>query len=267
MIHLELIIGELTSNVLFHVIEAKTTYNMLLIRPWHGNGIVPSTLHQCFKFLQSGIKKVNADLKPFVETKAHFADAKFFVKDDIPSEVLLVKIPSMKFITRKDISSPKKGPKYGNDRSSESTSNSVRAEIATPSNSPPFLQYVTLSHHKNGQSPFAECLQSTEDMQRPPAKLTMEDVAILKENHVMPLTSSTNTLPLKPLNGFVRSSQSLTRYGILPSGQMKEWFNPKAYRLLAKAGYDFSKQGDLGKLIPEATREKMHGLSKTQRKM
>ena len=121
------------------------------------------------------------------------ADAKFFVKDDIPSEVLLVKIPSMKFITRKDISSPKKGPKYGNDRSSESTSNSVRAEIATPSNSPPFLQYVPLSHHKNGQSPFAECLQSTEDMQRPPAKLTMEDVAILKENHVMPLTSSTNT--------------------------------------------------------------------------
>ncbi|KAK4566254.1 hypothetical protein RGQ29_002479 [Quercus rubra] len=54
MIHLELIIGELTSNVLFHVIDAKTTYNMLLGRPWiHGNGIVPSTLHQCFKYLQS----------------------------------------------------------------------------------------------------------------------------------------------------------------------------------------------------------------------
>ena len=29
-IHLELIIGELTSNVLFHIIDAKTTYNMLL---------------------------------------------------------------------------------------------------------------------------------------------------------------------------------------------------------------------------------------------
>ena len=52
MIHLELIIGELTSNVLFHIIDAKTTYNMLLGRPWiHGNGIVPSTLHQCFKYL------------------------------------------------------------------------------------------------------------------------------------------------------------------------------------------------------------------------
>ena len=96
MIDLELIIGELTSNVLFHVIDAKTTYNMLLGRLWiHGNGIVPSTLHQCFKYLQSGIKKVNANLKPFAETKAHFADAKFYVEDDIPNEVLPVEIPSI----------------------------------------------------------------------------------------------------------------------------------------------------------------------------
>ena len=98
LIYLELIIGELKSNVLFHVIDAKTTYNMLLGRPWiHENGIVPSTLHQCFKFFQNGIKKVNADLKPFAETEAHyFADAKFYAKEDISSEVLSVEIPSMK---------------------------------------------------------------------------------------------------------------------------------------------------------------------------
>ena len=104
-------------------------------------------------------------------------------------------------------------------------------------------------------------------MGRPPAKLTMEDVAILKENHVMPLASSINPLHSKPLNGFVRSSQCLTEHGILPSEQLKEWFDLKAYRLLAKAGYDFSKQRDLGKLIPEVTGEKTHGLSKTQSKM
>ncbi|KAL4598593.1 hypothetical protein ACB092_11G069900 [Castanea dentata] len=279
MIHLELIIGELTSNVLFHVIDAKTTYNMLLGRPWiHGNGIVSSTLHQYFKYLQSEIKKVDADLKPFSETEAHFADVKFYAEDDIPNEVLPVEVPSMKskqgekkhvkFITRKDIPSPKEDPRYGNNQSSESTSNSERAgESSMPSNKPPFLRYVPLSRRKNGQSPFTECLQSTMDMQRPPTKLTMKDVAILKENHVMPLTSSTNPLPSKPLNGFVRSSQSLTEHGILPSKQMKEWFDPKAYRLLAKTGYDFSKQSGLGKLIPEATGEKMHDLSKTQGKM
>ena len=104
-------------------------------------------------------------------------------------------------------------------------------------------------------------------MRRPPTKLTMEDVAILKENHAMPLTSSTNPLPSKPLNGFVRSSQSLTEHGILPIVQMKEWFDPKAYRLLARVGYDFSQQGHLGKLIPEVTGKKVHGLSKTQSKM
>ena len=93
----------------------------------------------------------------------------------------------------------------------------------------------------------------------------MENVAILKENHAMPLTSSPNPLPSKPLNGFMRSSQCLTEHGILPSERAKEWFDLKAYRLLAKAGYDFSKQGDLGKLIIEATGEKMHGLSKTQK--
>ena len=36
---------------------------------------------------------------------------------------------------------------------------------------------------------------------------------------------------------------------------------------MAKAGYDFSKQGDLRKPIPEVTEEKTHGLSKTQSKM
>ena len=182
MIHLELIIGELTSNILFHVIDAKTTYSMLLGRPWiHGNGIVSSTLHQCFKFLQSGIKKVNADLKTFVETESHFADSNFYVEDDIPSEVLPIEISSMeskqvekkhvKFITRKDISSLKECPEYGNDHSSESTSNAMRADISMPSNNPPFLRYVPLSvarmdnHHLrnafNLQKTWEDLLQSS----------------------------------------------------------------------------------------------------------
>ena len=134
----------------------------------------------------------------------------------------------VKFIIKKDISSPKKGPEYENDHSTESTNNSVRVEISTPSNSPPFLRFIPLSHRKNGQSPFAECLQPTEDMGRPLAKLTVEDVVILKENHVMPLTSSTNPLPSKPLNGFVSSSQCLIEHSILASERTKECFDPKA---------------------------------------
>ena len=45
-IFLELITGELSSNTLLHVINEKTSYNVLLGRPWlHENGITLSTLH------------------------------------------------------------------------------------------------------------------------------------------------------------------------------------------------------------------------------
>lgn len=78
-------------------------------------------------------------MKPFTETEAHFANAKFYVEDGIPNEVLLVEIPfaeskqgekkHVRFIIGKDIPSPKEGPRCGNYHSSESTSNSTRVVI------------------------------------------------------------------------------------------------------------------------------------------
>ncbi|XP_027182068.1 uncharacterized protein LOC113780468 [Coffea eugenioides] len=84
LIRLELLIGGLSSSALFHIIEAKTSYNMLLGRPWiHDNEIIPSILHQCFKYYRDGIvKKVVADDKPFIEAEAHFADAKFYLQNE-----------------------------------------------------------------------------------------------------------------------------------------------------------------------------------------
>ena len=50
-IRLHMLIGEMESSVLFHVIDAKTTYKVLIGRPWlHEYGVVPSTYHQCFKY-------------------------------------------------------------------------------------------------------------------------------------------------------------------------------------------------------------------------
>ncbi|GAA0143301.1 hypothetical protein LIER_04019 [Lithospermum erythrorhizon] len=68
------------SSSWFHVIDSKTTYNMLLGRPWiHANNVVPSTLHQCFKYTKNGVEKtVLADDNPFVEAEAHFVDAKYY---------------------------------------------------------------------------------------------------------------------------------------------------------------------------------------------
>jgi hypothetical protein len=44
---------ELNTTSLFHVIDVDTSYNALLGRPWmHVNRVLPSTLHQCFKFMK-----------------------------------------------------------------------------------------------------------------------------------------------------------------------------------------------------------------------
>lgn len=89
IIRLDLLIDDMPSNALFHVIDAKTSYNMLLGRPWlHDNGVVPSTLHQSFKYCRDGVvKKVVADDKPFTEAESSFDDAKF----DLKTNVMLLK--------------------------------------------------------------------------------------------------------------------------------------------------------------------------------
>jgi len=45
-------IGDLKSEVTCYIIDADTSYNLLLGRPWiHTNWVVPSTLHHCFKYV------------------------------------------------------------------------------------------------------------------------------------------------------------------------------------------------------------------------
>ncbi|KAA0032132.1 retrotransposon gag protein [Cucumis melo var. makuwa] len=81
-------------SALFHVIDSRTTYKLLLGRPWiHENGVVTSKLHQCFKFYQDGVKKVEVDSNPFSEDESHFADAKFYLKNDNSPEAVPVEIP------------------------------------------------------------------------------------------------------------------------------------------------------------------------------
>jgi len=49
-------IGDLKSEVICYTIDADTSYNLFLGRPWiHANWIVPSTLHQCFKYVEDNV--------------------------------------------------------------------------------------------------------------------------------------------------------------------------------------------------------------------
>ena len=89
MIRLDVTIDELKARPLFHVINPKTSYNLLLGRPWiHGNCVVPFTLHQCFKYCDGKqIKVVTIDLQPFTATESHFANTKFYLDYDTTCNV------------------------------------------------------------------------------------------------------------------------------------------------------------------------------------
>ncbi|KAL0441758.1 UNVERIFIED_CONTAM: hypothetical protein Sradi_0114700 [Sesamum radiatum] len=71
IIRMQLTMEDMVSSALFHVIDAKTSYNMLLGRPWlHENAVVPSTWHQCFKYCRDGIVKKRKEMLPPEEPKS-----------------------------------------------------------------------------------------------------------------------------------------------------------------------------------------------------
>ncbi|XXG73202.1 hypothetical protein AAC387_Pa07g2161 [Persea americana] len=87
-IRFRLQIGDLISEVTVYAIKTPSCYNILLGRPWiHENGVVPSTLHQCIKFVGDDglIHRVFADKKPFKGKEVHFADFQMY-KDEKEKE-------------------------------------------------------------------------------------------------------------------------------------------------------------------------------------
>jgi len=82
MIRLELAMDDLFTTSIFHVIDSKTSYKLLLRWHWlHEHGVVASTLHQCLKYYRDGEKKVNGDIKPFTKAESYFANARFFEEE------------------------------------------------------------------------------------------------------------------------------------------------------------------------------------------
>jgi hypothetical protein len=65
----------------FYVIDAKTSYRALLGRPrLHSNQVIPSTLHQCLKYIENGKpKRIDGDIKPFGVHEIKFNDAQYFL--------------------------------------------------------------------------------------------------------------------------------------------------------------------------------------------
>lgn len=60
-------IGNMIAHRTCYVVEAQTTYNLLLGRPWiHENYVMPSTWRQCFKYIDDDfiVKRQFANKKP-----------------------------------------------------------------------------------------------------------------------------------------------------------------------------------------------------------
>lgn len=58
-------------------------------RPWiHDNHIVPSTLHQCFKYVSADnqVRRVFAEKKPFKGKEIYFADSKLYAEAEVEKE-------------------------------------------------------------------------------------------------------------------------------------------------------------------------------------
>ena len=90
---------DLRSSTWMHVIDEKSSYNILLGRPWvHENRIVSSSYYQCLKYLEGGIeRKIVADDNHFPEVETHFADVKYYLRSYVVkgvkyNDVKLIKI-------------------------------------------------------------------------------------------------------------------------------------------------------------------------------
>ncbi|KAL0453888.1 UNVERIFIED_CONTAM: hypothetical protein Slati_1366900 [Sesamum latifolium] len=201
IIRMQLTMEDMVSTAIFHIIDAKTSYNMLLGRPWlHKNAVVPSTWHQCFKYCHNSIvKKVLGDSKPFTEAESHFADAKYYIDGAKKEKEVL----------------PSEEPKScGNQSTRKNESSTIKVELS--------------------------------------------------KDLILPLTQISLKQPSKPpLEGFVPSTQE-EEGGHEVLAIDEKGFDPKAFKLLVKAGYNPKKKLSLGKLPLEATGRKLYGLNATQ---
>src|SRR3954464_9208805 len=74
-------IGDLKTEVMAYVIDADTSYNLLLGRPWiHRNHIVSSTLHQVMKYVdaQGQVRTLVSEQRPFKGVENYFTDAQLY---------------------------------------------------------------------------------------------------------------------------------------------------------------------------------------------
>ncbi|KAH0754065.1 hypothetical protein KY290_024335 [Solanum tuberosum] len=234
-----------------HVIDAKTSYNNFLSRPWvHENKVIPSTYHQCLKYYENGVvKRVIADDNPFTEAEAHFADAMFYLKKysikvyaiasgdvGLPNNMAKVVVGKAKVANKKDL-------KLGNPNKIPNVIGAFSSKKVTP-----ILRYVPKAKENKGHSLELQ-ENALEGLTLPVRRIdTVKSSIKLLGKSVAPksLLYGKFVAPKSPL------------YEELPMKRTEEGFDPNAYRLLAKVGFDPNEPSKLGKLPSEPAMRQQH---------
>ncbi|XP_070034861.1 uncharacterized protein [Nicotiana tomentosiformis] len=248
-IRVRITIEDMQSSALLHVIDAKTSYNVLLGRPWiYENNVVPSTYHQCLKYYEGEFeKKIVADDESFTDVESHFIDVKFYLKNRIVEELTSDDIMKSK----NDEPTTKKAEvtagraKVVTENVQPNSNKSYRGDIASYGKKVTHaLQYVPKRKKDKGESSNLQ------------TNMLKELTLPVKRIEAVKLSSN-------PLAGFV--AQNRLDKVALPTKRTDEGFDPNAYRLFAKAGYNPNEPSKLGKLpLEAATRQPREGLGYKQ---
>jgi len=86
-IHLRCQIRDLKSEVTCYVVDPDTSYNLLLGWPRiHANWIIPSTLHQCLKYIGDDVvvRMVFTEMQPIKRVKNYFTDSLLYQESNKP---------------------------------------------------------------------------------------------------------------------------------------------------------------------------------------
>ncbi|KAH0746439.1 hypothetical protein KY285_008096 [Solanum tuberosum] len=208
-------------------------------------------------YYEDGVaKRIIADDNPFTEAEAHFADAKFYLKkysikgDDIASgDVGLLKNMAKVAVGKAKVAN-KEDSKLGSPNKMPNVIGASSSKKVTP-----ILRYVPKAKEDKGHS-----LKLRENV--------LEGLT-LPVRRIDTMKSSTKLLgksvaPKSLLHGkFVAPKSS--QYEALPIKRTEEGFDPNAYRLLAKAGFDPNEPSKLGKLPSEhVMRQQREGLGYKQ---
>ncbi|XP_070045881.1 uncharacterized protein [Nicotiana tomentosiformis] len=225
-----------------HVIDAKTSYNVLLGRPWiHENKVVPSTYYQCLKYYEGEVeKKIVADDKSFTDTESHFVGGKFYLKNRIVKEL--------------------KPDDITNGKNDESTTK--RAEVVADKTKDVAKEVHPGPHKSHKGNIVSHNKKVTFSLQYVPRKnIDKGELSNLQTNMLKGLT-----LPIKWIEA-VKLSSKLLRKSVsqnspqdiaFPTKRTDEGFDPNAYKLFANAGYNPNEPSKLGKLPSEAATRQPH---------